>query len=128
MANEKNINQKIKEVEELSNKIKEAKVVLFTDYRGINVEDITNLREKLRQSKTEYAVIKNNITQRAVQNCKISGLDEVFKGPTAVVIGMDDYLETSKIIYDYVKNHLQGDILHLNYLKYIDIHRNHKYS
>ena len=66
MASQNIINQKIKEVEELSEKIKKAKVVLITDYRGISVADVTTLRAKLRTSNSEYKVIKNNITRRAM--------------------------------------------------------------
>lgn len=104
MASKKIINQKIKEVDEIAEKIKKAKVVLLTDYRGINVEDITNLRSQLRDLKTEYKVIKNNITTRAMQDCKIEGLEEFLKGPTAVIIGYEDYLATSKTIYNYSKD------------------------
>lgn len=104
MASEKSLKQKIKEVNELAKKIEEAKVVLLTDYRGINVEDVTNLRTKLRGAKTEYTVIKNNITKRAIQECKLEGLETLLEGPTAVVIGNEDYLETLKIIYDYSKD------------------------
>ena len=105
MANKNIIQQKSKEVSELATKIKKAKVVLFADYRGINVEDVTNLRTKLRATNTEYTVTKNNITRRAIEECKIEGVEESsLLGPTAVVIGYDDYLETSKIIYDYSKD------------------------
>lgn len=104
MASEKSLKQKIKEVNELAKKIEEAKVVLLTDYRGINVEDVTNLRTKLRGAKTEYTVIKNNITKRAIQECKLEGLETLLEGPTAVVIGNEDYLETLKIIYNYSKD------------------------
>ncbi len=103
MASEKIINQKIKEVDELAEKINQAKVVLLTDYRGINVEDVTNVRAKLRGVNTEYRVIKNNITRRALQKCNYEGLDELLVGPTAVILGYDDYLEASKIIYEYAK-------------------------
>ena len=65
MASEKILAQKEKEVEELSEKIKAAKIVLLTDYRGISVENVTNLRADLRKSNSEYKVIKNNITRRA---------------------------------------------------------------
>ena len=54
MASEKILEQKKKEVSELAAKIKEAKVVLLTDYRGINVADVTELRTKLRASEVEY--------------------------------------------------------------------------
>lgn len=104
MASKKIIEQKKKSVSELAEKIKEAKVVLLTDYRGINVEDVTNLRSKLRGAKTEYKVIKNNITKRALEECKIEGLESLLEGPTAVIIGNEDYLETSKIVYEYAKD------------------------
>ena len=98
MASEKILNQKIKEVDELAEKINKAKVVLLTDYRGINVEDVTGVRAKLRGANTEYRVIKNNITRRALEKCNFGELDELLVGPTAVVLGYDDYLEASKII------------------------------
>ena len=105
MASEKILKQKKEEVNKLADKIKAAKAVILADYRGINVEDVTNLRTKLRAANTEYAIIKNNITRRAMAECKIEGLDDALLGPTAVVLGNDDYLETSKIIYEYAKNH-----------------------
>lgn len=104
MASEKAINKKVKEVEELAEKIKKAKVVLLTDYRGINVADVTAVRAKLRGVNAEYKVIKNNITRRAMQACKIEGLEEFLEGTTAVVLGYEDYLEPSKAIYEYAKD------------------------
>ena len=103
MASEKSINRKIQEVEELSEKIKKAKVVLLTDYKGINVADVTALRAKLRKTDTEYKVIKNNITRRALQGCKIEGLEGQLEGTTAVILGYEDYLEPLKAIYEYSK-------------------------
>lgn len=104
MASETILNQKIKEVDELAEKINKAKVVLLTDYRGINVEDVTGIRAKLRGVNTEYKVIKNNITRRALGKCGFEGLDDLLEGPTAVVLGYDDYLDASKIIYEYAKD------------------------
>lgn len=103
MASEKILNQKKEAVSKLAEKIKEAKVVLLTDYRGINVTDVTDLRAKLRNADVEYKVIKNNITRRALQECKIEGLEDCLEGPTAVVIGKNDYLEACKAIYEYAK-------------------------
>ena len=103
MASEKILNQKIKEVEELAERINKAKVVLLTDYRGINVEDVTGIRAKLRGADTEYKVIKNNITKRALEKCGFNGMEDLLVGPTAVILGYEDYLETSKIIYEYAK-------------------------
>lgn len=105
MANQKIIEQKQKEVSELAEKIKKSKIVLLADYRGINVEDITNVRAKLRNHDTEYKVIKNNITRRALKECNFEGMDDLLEGPTAVLLGYEDYLEPAKIIYDYTKEH-----------------------
>ena len=104
MASEKILNQKKKEVSELAEKMKEAKIILLTDYRWINVSDVTKLRAELRNSKSEYRVIKNNITRRALAEAGIEGLDKLLEGPTAVIMNNEDYLETAKAIYNYSKD------------------------
>ena len=104
MASEKILNQKKEEVSKLAERIKNAKVVLLTDYRGINVSDVTSLRAKLRTSNVEYNVIKNNIIRRALEESKVEGLEDVLVGPTAVIIGNEDYLEACKTIYEYAKD------------------------
>ena len=105
MANEKTIAKKQAQVEELANELKEAKVVLLTDYRGINVTDVTKLRKDLREADAEYKVIKNNIVRRALEANGESALDEVLEGPVALVIGKEDYLAPSKVIYNFTKDH-----------------------
>ena len=104
MASETIINQKKEEVSKLADKMKEAKLILLTDYRGINVEDVTTLRADLRKGNAEYKVIKNNITKRALAECKIEGLEEQLEGPTAVIMSSEDYLEPLKAIYNFSKD------------------------
>ena len=106
MANAKIIAQKDEAVKELAEKIKAAKVVVLTDYRGITVEDVTKLRADLRAVNSEYLVIKNNITRRALKEAGVEGIEEsVLEGPTALIIGNEDYLPTLKALYAYVKEH-----------------------
>ncbi len=105
MANKNIIAQKEREVESLAEKMKDAKLILFADYRGINVEDVTKIRAQLRNSNSEYKIVKNNISRRALEKCAIEGLEEVVEGPTAVIIGHEDYLEPAKTIYEYTKDH-----------------------
>ena len=105
MANQAIIKQKEEEVNSLAEKMQNAKLVLFADYRGITVEDVTNLRSTLRKSNSEYKIVKNNISRRALEKCGIEGLNEAVEGPTAVIIGKDDYLEPAKAIYEYTKDH-----------------------
>lgn len=104
MASEAVLNQKKEEVTKLASKMKEPKLILLTDYRGINVEDVTKLRADLRKSNAEYSVIKNNITKRALDEAGIEGLDDKLVGPTAVITTTEDYLEPTKAIYEFTKN------------------------
>ncbi len=105
MANQAIIKQKEEEVNQLVEKFKNAKLILFADYRGISVEDVTKLRSTLRKANSEYKIIKNNISKRALEKCEIQGLEATVEGPTAVIIGKEDYLEPAKAIYEYTKDH-----------------------
>lgn len=104
MASEKILQQKEEEVSKLAEKFKDAKLVLLTDYRGITVEDVTSLRNDLRNAKSEYKVIKNNIVKRALQANGENGLDSVLEGPTAVIMADEDYLAPLKAIYSFTKD------------------------
>ncbi len=104
MASETILKQKEEEVKNLAEKFKTAKIILLTDYRGITVEDVTNLRNSLRDTKSDYKVIKNNIVKRALNENGENGLDEVLEGPTAVITSEEDYLQPLKVIYKYAKD------------------------
>ena len=81
MANEKTIALKQAKVDELAKEMKEAKIVLLTDYRGITVTDVTKLRADLRNANAEYKVIKNNIIRRALDANGEKELDSALEGP-----------------------------------------------
>ena len=104
MASEKILNQKKEEVKKLAEEMKNAKLILLTDYRGINVTDVTELRTSLRNTNATYRVIKNNIIRRALQEAGIEGLEDKLVGPTAVIMSNEDYLEPSKAIYTFSKD------------------------
>ena len=104
MASEKILNQKKEEVKKLAEEMKASKLILLTDYRGINVTDDTTLRRDLRNVNAKYTIIKNNITRRALAECGIEGLEDKLEGPTAVVLSSEDYLEPSKVIYKFSKD------------------------
>ena len=101
MASEKILKQKEEEVKKLAEKMKDASLVLLTDYRGINVADDTALRKSIRNVNGEYIVIKNNITRRALKECGIEDIE--LEGPTAVVIANEEYLPVLKAVYSYAK-------------------------
>ena len=115
MASELILKQKEEEVKKLAEKMKDASLVLLTDYRGINVSDVTALRKAVREVGGEYFVIKNNITRRALKECGVDTLDDALVGPTAVIIAQEEYLPSLKAIYNYVKNNdfykIKGGVL-----------------
>lgn len=104
MASKEVLKQKEEEVKALAEKLKNAKIILLTDYRGINVADVTALRTNLRDAKAEYKVIKNNIIKRALDSNGESGLDSLLEGPTALMMSEEDYLEPLKAIYKFSKD------------------------
>ena len=104
MASGKALKQKEELVKALAERMKSAKVIILTDYRGINVADVTKLRADLRNTNSEYKVIKNNIIKRALDMNGESALDDLLTGPTAVLMGDEDYLEPSKVLYNFAKD------------------------
>ena len=104
MASEKNIKQKEEEVAKLAEKFKNSNLILLTDYRGITVDAVTELRNSLRNTTAEYKVIKNNIIKRALDTNGESGLDNVLEGPTAVITTEGEYLDPLKAIYKFSKD------------------------
>ena len=92
MASETIVKQKEEIVAKLAEDLKDTKLVLLVDYRGITVDDVTKLRNELRSNNAEYRVIKNNIVKRALDKNGESGLDDLLNGPTAVITSKEDYL------------------------------------
>lgn len=90
-------------VSEIKEKFENAQSIMFLDYRGLTVEEVTDLRNKMRAAGVEYKVLKNTMIKRAADSLGIDGLDGVLEGPTAVAIGTDDPVAPAKILSDFVK-------------------------
>ncbi|MBO0471004.1 50S ribosomal protein L10 [Enterococcus sp. DIV0242_7C1] len=91
-------------VEEAAAKFSAASSVVIVDYRGLTVEEVTNLRKQLRDANVEMKVIKNSILSRAAKKAGLEGLDEVFTGPTAVAFSNEDVVAPAKIIDEFAKD------------------------
>lgn len=76
---------------------------IFADYRGLTVEQITTLRNKLRESNSAIKVIKNNFAKIAFADMKIENVSEYLSGPTAIAMAKEDSNETAKILFDFAK-------------------------
>ncbi|SRR5690606_32817858 len=84
-------------------KFKDAAAVVVVDYRGLTVEEVTELRKQLRDSGIEMRVIKNSILSRAANAAGLEGMDDVFKGPTAIAFSNEDVVAPAKIIANFAK-------------------------
>lgn len=128
MPSEKILNRKKAKVEELSQKLKEAKSFVLADYRGLTVEQDTQLRKAMREAGIEYTVIKNSIVRFAAQENGYDELDEYLKGPTALAISVEDPVAPSKVLSKYAKEYdkleikagvVEGNILDIDGVKSI---------
>ncbi len=93
-------------VEEIKQKIQEAKSVVFVKFNGLTVAEDTDLRREFRKNNVEYKVLKNTLIRRAFNDMGITDFDEDLNGPTSVAFGTDE-TGASKIIMDAVKKYDQ---------------------
>ena len=84
-------------------KFAEAQSLVFLDYRGMTVAEVTELRNKIREAGAEYKVIKNTVIKRAAENLGVTGLDAMLEGPTAVAYSAADPVTAAKIVVDYAE-------------------------
>lgn len=103
MANVKIVEKKKKEVEVLSKQIEKAEIVLLANYRGITVDLDTKLRREIREHNGTYEVVRSNAVKRAFAKLDITVDENVFEGPTAIIIADENYLGVLKTIYKFSK-------------------------
>ena len=90
-------------VEDIKAKISASKSIVIVDYQGINVEQDTALRVKLREKQVEYKVLKNTLVKKAFNDLGITDFDASLNGPTAIAFGSDE-TTAAKIICDAAKD------------------------
>ena len=108
MASEKIIEAKKAIVSEIVDKIKNSESVIIFQYQGLTVEELSDLRNKLKPTDAEVKVYKNTLLKRALDEVKVN-LDEFLEGPNAILFGKD-LLEPIKVISNYAKDHDKLDI------------------
>jgi large subunit ribosomal protein L10 len=94
---------KTKAIGELKESFGTVNDFIFTDYRGLTVEQITALRKNLRVKEVEYKVVKNNFARIAFEQLSTPDVSSYLVGPTAVAITPKDSNEVAKILFDFVK-------------------------
>ena len=91
-------------VAELTEHFRSSSATLLTEYRGLTVKQITDLRRTLGRE-TTYSVTKNTLAKRAASDAGISGLDDLFSGPTALAFVGGDPVEAAKTLREFAKAH-----------------------
>ncbi|HUV08905.1 MAG TPA: 50S ribosomal protein L10 [Spirochaetia bacterium] len=90
-------------VQSLVSFIKGGEDIIFTDFRGLNVEQITSLRNRLRDRQSEYRVVKNSYTKIAIAELGLPDVEEFLFGPTGIALSKKDAGPVAKVILDFSK-------------------------
>lgn len=94
---------KTKAIESISNDVKAASSYIFTEYRGLTVQQITALRRKLAENNCTYKVVRNNFARAAFQELNVEEINEYFVGPTALAYVTEDANTAAKTLFDFAK-------------------------
>lgn len=98
-----NREEKKEAIAALHEKFGRAKTAVITGYSGITVEQITELRAKLRKSHVEYRVVKNTLAMKAVAGTSLEPLKDYFVGPVGIALGYDDVVAPAKVLFEFNK-------------------------
>jgi large subunit ribosomal protein L10 len=98
-----NRQEKAQIIEQLKEKAARANIAVVTDFKGITVEQVTELRSKLREAGVEYQVVKNTLARIALKETDHEILCEHFKENCAIALGFDDPVAPAKALADYAK-------------------------
>lgn len=105
-------------VEAIRENLKNAQVSVLTDYRGLTVAEMSELRKRLREANIDYKVVKNTLTWRAAQEIGLENLQSYLEGPTAIAFGFTDPVSPAKLLSEFAKTHkaleIKGGVLEGN--------------
>ncbi len=90
-------------VDDLTQKFRDSQGVLITEYRGLNVAEVSRLRGQLRPANVRYQVVKNTLARRAMAEAGIEPIDKALTGPTALAFCMSDVVAGAKALNDYAR-------------------------
>lgn len=104
------LEQKQQVVEEIREKISKSQAVVLVDYRGLNVEEVTELRKKYKEAGVDYKVYKNSLMRFAFKNAGLEDFNEFLTGPNAIAFSFDDPVAPAKITDEFAKDHKNLEI------------------
>jgi large subunit ribosomal protein L10 len=95
--------EKVEQVELLTEKLKSAKVAVLTDYRGLTVSQLQDLRGRLRAQEVEYRVVKNTLARRAAVEAGHEQFQDLLTGPVAIAFGYGDLSAPAKVLGEFTR-------------------------
>ena len=121
-----NLEEKKRITKDLNERFTKAAVVFVTDYKGLDVAAINDLRRKLTQEEVEYQVAKNSLLIRAAEGTDVNLIKDIFKGPNAIALSYGDPVSPAKILTDFAEDNnvfeikagvMDGAVLDSNQIK-----------
>jgi large subunit ribosomal protein L10 len=121
-----NLEEKKRITKDLNERFTKAAVVFVTDYKGLDVAAINDLRRKLTEEEVEYQVAKNSLLIRAAEGTDVDLIKDIFKGPNAVALSYSDPVSPAKVLTDFAKDNkvfeikagvMDGAVLDSNQIK-----------
>jgi len=107
--------EKVAVVEEIRTKVADADATMLTEYRGLKVHELAELRAALRPTGTEYKVFKNTLARRAMDGAELSDVTALLEGPVAIAFVQGDAAAAAKALREFAKNNpalvLKGGLL-----------------
>lgn len=105
------IEEKQRIAEDLRDRFSKSAIIVLTDYKGLDVAAMNDLRRKLRAEGIEYKVVKNSILIRASAGNDGDLIKDFFKGPSAVALSYDDPIAPAKVLAQFAKDHEKLEIM-----------------
>lgn len=106
----KKLTSKKEVVSHLNEKFTKAGLAVVTDYRGLTVGEITELRNRLHKNNAEYKIAKNTLMKIAIKGTNLGELEELLEGPSALLLGYGEPSECAKTFVEYAKEIEKGEI------------------
>jgi large subunit ribosomal protein L10 len=104
------LEEKQKITEDLHERFSKSAVVVVTDYKGLDVSSMNDLRRKLREADIEFQVVKNTLLVRAAKDTDVALIQDYFKGPSAVALSYSDPVAPAKILMQFAKDNQKLEI------------------
>ena len=120
------IEEKQQIAEDLRDRLSRSAIIVLTDYKGLDVAAMNDLRRKLRAEEIEYQVVKNTLLIRAAEDNDFALIKDHFKGPSAIALGYEDPVAPAKVLSEFAKENknleikagvMNGQVLDANAIK-----------